>query len=660
MSKRKWSFALVALITFLIGASWLSSAAAIPEPTVTEIATARSVWQLMGDERYAYLIRNKDEKLALKVVNSYLVALDPQRIIFLSQDVEKFQKKPMWALAAMQGRAMAAPLRVHEIFEQRAKERQEWIKGWNPSTSYARGVIWESDRKDAAWPSDTKEQDVLWQKYMDYIHMASDSSDRSREKLIALQSERLNRVASLPRAEVVEAFVNAFAQTVDPHAAYMTPRNAEDMMITLSHSLDGIGAILSDRDGGVFIDEVVPGGPAEKSGKISVGDRVMAISQGDGDWKDVSSMRSQDAVDLIRGKAGTQVIIRLAKAGNASTPEEVSLLRRRIVLTEAGAKEKIIQSNDRKIGWVKLPGFYMDMRQDGMGSASATKDVEQALERLKKSNVDGVVLDLRDNGGGSLTEAVDLVGLFMPPSDVVQILGSDEQITQLKSTRQTPVWSGPLVVLVNNGSASASEIAAGALQDHGRAIIVGEKTFGKGTVQSIIDLDKLWNNPSPVLGQMKMTVAQFFLPSGKSTQLRGVSPDIEIAATLNDVPGEEQYDNAAPAATIPAVKGLSRSALTPQLGRLKEGTLARSSASTQFQVWVKLRQQVHQQASRKGFPLNEQEAAQMKKGDEIWSKSATMQLKELNMDRGAAGVDPVAQVAAGVVSDWIRRDVKGM
>ena len=660
MRKRKWGFAVLAAATFCVGASWLTSVAAVPEPTPSEIAAAQSVWKLMGDERFAYLIRNKDEKLASKVVDAYLVALDPQRIIFLSQDIEKFKKKPMWALAAMQGRAMAAPLRIHEIFEQRAKERQQWVKQWKPSAGYAHGVTWEPNRKDAQWPVSVAMQDALWQKYMDYAYMVSDPSERAPEKLIALQSERLDRVSELSSAEVVEAFVNAFAQTVDPHASYMTPRNAEEMMISLSHSLDGIGAILADRDGGVFVEEVVAGGPAEKSGKVTVGDRIMAISQGQSDWKDVASMRSQDAVDLIRGKAGTVVRIRLAKAGNASAPEEVSLERKRIILTESGAKEKIIQSNGRSIGWIRLPGFYMDMRQDGLGGPSATKDVEQALERLKKQNVDGVVLDLRDNGGGSLNEAVDLVGLFLPPSDVVQILGADERVTQLKSSRKTPVWTGPLAVLVNSGSASASEIAAGALQDHGRAIIVGEKTFGKGTVQSIIDLDKLWNNPSPVLGQMKMTVAQFFLPSGKSTQLRGVSPDIEVAATLNDIEGEGQYDNAAPAATIPAVQGLSPGTWVGQLGQLKEGAKSRSASSASFQTWLNLRQQVHKRAARKGFPLNEQEAAKMKAADEAWSKRAMIELKELGMDREANGVDPVAQVAAGVVSDWAQHDVKKM
>lgn len=660
MMNKKWGLALGAAILVVVGFSWLPRASATPEPTPAEITTARSVWRLLGDERYSYVIRNKDEQFAAKVVDSYLMALDPQRIIFLSEDVEKFKKKPMWALAAMQGRAMAAPLRIHEVFEERAKERREWVLGWKPVATYPKGTMWEPNRKEAAWPKAKEEQDALWQKYMDYAYVVSDEKDRSVEKLSSLQAERLMRVAEMPRPEIVEAFINAYTQAVDPHATYMTPRNAEELVISLSHSLDGIGTILVDRDGGIFVEEVVPGGPAQKSGKVAVGDRVMAISQGEGEWKDVSSMRSRDAVSMIRGKAGSSLRLRLAKAGNASALEEVLLSRQRIVLTEAGAKEKVIESGGKRVGWIRLPGFYMDVRRDGLGSASATKDVEKSLEKLKELKVDGVILDLRDNGGGSLTEAVDLVGLFMPPSDVVQILGADEKVSQLKSTRENPVWDGPLGILVNNGSASASEIAAGALKDHGRAIIIGEKTFGKGTVQSIVDLDELWRNQEPTLGQMKMTVAQFFLPSGESTQLNGVEPDVEVVATLNDIEGEAQYKNATPAAKVPPVKGLSKGVVRGDLKALRAGASVRASSSNAFQSWLLLRKQVHDQADRKGFPLNADEAGKLKASDEAWGKQAQESLKTLHLDRNAKGVDPVAEVAAGVMSDWLIQDVKAM
>lgn len=658
MKKKKLALVFVAATFLFASVSWLSFASANPDPTPHEIAAARSVWQLMGDERFSFIIKNKDEVLAAKVVDSYLNILDPQRIIFLSEDVEKFKRKPMWALAAMQGRALAAPMRIHEIFEERALNRKEWLKGWAPSTNYKTGDVWEASRKEASWPNTLENQNALWQRYMDYTYLVSDSKTQSREKIVELQSERLQRVADLPRPEIIEAFINAYAQSVDPHASYMTPRNAEELMISLTHSLDGIGTILSDRDGGTYINEVVPGGPAAKSGKIAVGDRITAISDNGEEWRDVSSMRSQDVVGLIRGRAGSPIWIRLAKGGNASAVEEISLTRERIVLADAGAKEKIIQISDHSIGWIKLPGFYMDADPNSEGGVSATRDVERSLLKLKEAQVDGVVLDLRDNGGGSLSEAVDLVGLFLPPSDVVQIVGTNGQVTQMKSSQPDPVWTGPLVVLVNSGSASASEIAAGALQDHGRAIIVGEKTFGKGTVQSIIDLDKVWKNQEPVLGQMKMTVAQFFLPSGNSTQLNGVAPDVELEATLNDIEGESQYENAAPAAKIEAVKGLSRGAWSESLGALTEGAKLRASRSSNFQIWLKLREQVQAQSNRKGFPLNSDEASKMRADDEKWGQKAMEDLKSLNMDRNTTGVDPVAEVAAGVVADWIDRGVK--
>lgn len=658
MKKKKLALVFVAATFLCASISWVSFASANPDPSQHEIAAARSVWQLMGDERFSFIIKNKDEVLATKVVNAYLNILDPQRIIFLSEDVEKFQRKPMWALAAMQGRALAAPLRIHEIFEERALNRKEWLKSWTPSTNYKTGDMWEASRKEASWPDTLAAQDAIWQRYMDYTYLVSDTNTQNQEKIVELQSERLQRVADLPRPEIIEAFINAYAQSVDPHASYMTPRNAEELMISLTHSLDGIGTILSDREGGTYISEVVPGGPAAKSGKVAVGDRITAISEDGEGWKDVSSMHYQDVVGLIRGKAGSPIWIRLAKGGNASAVEEVSLTRQRIVIADAGAKEKVIQSSDHAIGWIKLPGFYMDADPNSEGGVSAARDVEKSLIKLKEAQVEGVILDLRDNGGGSLGEAVDLVGLFMPPSDVVQIVGTNGEVTQLKSSQTTPVWTGPLVVLVNTGSASASEIAAGALQDHGRAIIVGEKTFGKGTVQSIINLDEVWKNPEPLLGQMKMTVAQFFLPSGNSTQLNGVAPDIEVEATLNNIEGEAQYENAAPAATIDAVKGLSRGAWSESLGELTEGANLRASRSTNFQVWLKLREQIQAQSNRKGFPLNSAEAIRMKTEDENWSRKAMEDLKTLNMDRNTTGVDPVAEVAAGVVADWIDRDVK--
>lgn len=622
-------------------------------PSANEIVAARTVWRLMGDEEHSYLIRSRDENLARSVAIGYLDMLDPDRMIFLASDVEKFTRKPMWSLAAMQGRAMVAPLKIHQVFQERVEDRQKWLETWTPRTDYPKGAAWRVDREEASWPSTREEQDKAWQRYLDSLHLASESQ-ASPEKIAKDQANRFRRAATLPRAEVIEAFLNSYASSIDPHAAYMLPATAENFAVDINLSLDGIGALLTEKEGDVFIDEIIPNGPAQKSGLVQAGDKILAIGQEKGEWIDARGMRSQDAVNLIRGKSGSTVRLRLAKGGDVTRQQEVSLVRSRVILAESGAKEKIITADGKRFGWIKLPGFYSDFRQDGKGAASATKDVEAALLRLKEARVDGVILDLRDNGGGALGEAVSLVGLFLPPSDVVQILGADEKVVQLKSERKQPVWTGPLAVLVNRGSASASEIAAAALQDHGRALVLGEKTFGKGTVQSVLNLDRMWENDTPTLGEMKMTVAQFFRPSGQSTQLNGVVPDVVIEATLGNREGEERYKNAAPAARIPAVSALPAPRWKSSIPALQAYQKQVASRSDDFQSWLRVRKSVEQFTARQDYPLNADEHRIRKNEEATWKKNAESELKRLGLSGKAEEADPVVKVAAAVSAKWLQ------
>ena len=657
MKKKAIYTVLGAVLT--MGASLLSQANTTPAPeplmpSANEIVAARTVWRLMGDEDHSYLIRSRDENLARSVAISYLDMLDPDRMIFLASDVEKFTRKPMWSLAAMQGRAMVAPLKIHQVFQERVADRQKWLVGWKPRESYPKGATWRVDREDAKWPATPEEQNTVWQHYLDSVLLSSESG-ATPEKIAKEQATRFRRAATLPREEVIEAFLNSYASSIDPHAAYMLPATAENFAVDINLSLDGIGALLTEREGNVFIDEIIPNGPAQKSGQIQSGDQILAIAQESGEWVDARGMRSQDAVNLIRGKSGSTVRLRLAKGGDAKHQQEVSLVRSRVILAESGAKEKIITAGGKTFGWIKLPGFYADFRQDGKGAASATKDVEAALLRLKKAGVDGVILDLRDNGGGALGEAVSLVGLFLPPSDVVQILGADEKVVHLKSERKQPVWTGPLAVLVNRGSASASEIAAAALQDHGRALVLGEKTFGKGTVQSVLNLDKLWENDTPTLGEMKMTVAQFFRPSGQSTQLNGVVPDVMIEATLGNREGEDRYKNAAPAAKIPAVSTLSQPRWKTSIPALQAYQKQVAGSSEDFQAWLRVRKDLERFTSREDYPLNADEHQARKNEEAAWKKKAESELKRLGLSGKSGEADPIVKVAAEVSAKWLDR-----
>lgn len=633
-------------------------------PTNQEVAAARSVWQLTGDHRYSFLMNKRDEKMALETVNRYLDSLDPNHMVFLQSDVDKFRNKPMWALAAVQGRALIAPLKIYEIYLERVQSRKDWMAIWKNFNQYSIKQNWVLDRSESAWPTDQADQNRLWSEYMDYNQLIKNSASLNKEADDKLSNEDekqtvqeeqiqlLNRSAELNRAEVMELFFNAFIQTNDPHGAYLTPRRAEEMAISLSLSLDGIGATLSQKTSGVFIEQIIPGSPADKSGKMTVGDQVLGVAQETGSWTLVSGMRVDQVIEMIRGKAGSSVRLRVARVGKASTPEEVTLRRERIILSEQGVHSQIINQEKEKIGWVKLPVFYSDMRRDGQASLSATQDVEKAIVKLKTEGMNGLILDLRNNGGGALNEAVDLVGLFVKPSDVVQIVDANEKLTKLRSDRKDPIWTGPLVVLVNGNSASASEIAAGALQDQGRAIIIGETTYGKGTVQSIIDLDQLWKNDEPTLGQMKMTVAQFFRPSGVSTQLHGVEPNIQLATTLVEEEGEAHYKNAAAASTIAPVKTLSSNPWKPLLPKLQALANQRANASEAYQEWLRIRKEVNARKDRKTAPLNAKVWEKEALANQKWKQETQKRLETLGLDSKSNLVDPVAQIAAGVITDW--------
>ena len=651
----KNGYATAALLVVAMGVAWQGTANALDDsiqPKQEEIDIANIVWQMMGDQKFAYLMKTRDEKLARAVVDRYLNALDPDHSVFLQSDIAKFRNKPMWSLAAMQGRAIVAPFHIYQIYQHRALLLLAVINSWKPSSEYTASDVWILDHSQDQWPSNEHEQRVVWQRFLDHIYLSGKTTPKAAQKIAATQRAVISRAISLHRSDVLEAFINSYVQSVDPHAAYMTPRSAEDMMITLSLSLDGIGAVLAEKNGSLVVDSVLPSGPAEKSGKIAVGDHILAIAKDGEHWTDTAGMSAYDAVSLIRGKSGSHVALRLAKGNSLLHSEDVNLVRDRIVMSQNGASEKMIDVDGKRIGWLRLPVFYGDWRQDGKAATSSAKDVGAALERLKSAHADGVILDLRDNGGGSLDEAIAVVGLFAPPSDVVQIVEADQKLTEMRSSQTAPVWSGPLFVLVNKASASASEITAGALQDDGRAVIVGEKTFGKGTVQSIIDLDRLADKPRPVMGQIKLSVAQFFLPSGRSTQLSGVVPDLRLPATFGVFDGEDQFKNAAPAASIAPVPGLVNPLWKTCLPLMQKQTSIRAAKSKEFQEWLVIRNEVAARESRKYVPMDPMLNIKQKQSDDAWTKHTKEELRQLGFI-GKQQPDPVVTVAAQAMTDWL-------
>jgi len=357
--------------------------------------------------------------------------------------------------------------------------------------------------------------------------------------------------------------MNAYTMAIDPHTNYLAPRAAEEFDIAMRLSMVGIGAVLADVDEQVTIRELVPGGPAILSEQLKPGDRILGVAQGEaGAMIDVIGWRLDDVVALIRGPADTVVVLDIlpVDAGPDGKHKLVSLGRKTINLEQQAAKASVHSLVDgnvtRRIGVITLPSFYEDVaaRMKGVKDyRSAARDTARLLDGLKKEKVDSVLIDLRNNGGGSLTEAVDLTGLFIDRGPVLQQRNAKGQISVDSDTRAGAAWDGPLAVLINRSSASASEIFAAAIQDYGRGLIIGEPSFGKGTVQSVIDLDQIARNRKPQFGEVKLTVAQFFRINGGTTQLRGVTPDILLPSLVDPESfGESSFDNALPWTQIKA------------------------------------------------------------------------------------------------------------
>jgi carboxyl-terminal processing protease len=417
------------------------------------------------------------------------------------------------------------------------------------------------DREKAAWPKTEGEAQDLWRKRVknDWLRLklAGKEDKAIRETLDKRYENYQSRVRKLNNEDVFQMFMNAYATSIEPHTNYLGPRSAENFDIAMRLSLEGIGAVLQTRDEYTVIREIVPGSPAALSGKLKVGDRILGVAQGDTPtFTDVLGWRIDDVVQLVRGAKGSTVRLDVlpADAGPDGKHLTVSMVRKKISMEEQAAKKQIIEVKEggvnRRVGIISLPTFYQDFEAKRRGDKdfkSATRDVARILGELKKDKVDNVLIDLRNNGGGSLMEAVELTGLFIDKGPVVMQRSAEGRVDVESDTNAGLAWSGPVGVLINRGSASASEIFAAAIQDYGRGLVIGEPSFGKGTVQTLVNLDRFAQGEKARYGELKMTIAQFFRINGGTTQLRGVTPDIKMPVTADlDNFGESSFDNALP------------------------------------------------------------------------------------------------------------------
>ena len=501
----------------------------------------------------------------------------------------------------------------------------------NKGFDFTEHESYQYNRKNAAWPQSENELNDLWRKRVknDWLRLKLTGKDDKaiRDTLNKRYDKMLAGLAKINGDDVFQYFMNAYTTAIDPHTSYFGKRAAEEFDISMKLSLVGIGAVLQEKDEYTIIRELVAGGPALLSGKFKTGDRIVGVGQGkEGNIVDVMGWRLDDTVALIRGTEDSVVLIDTlpAEAGPDGQHKIISLVRKKISLDKQAAKKSVIEvkvgNTTRSIGVISLPGFYQDFAAHQKGDKnfrSATRDVSRLLDELKKENVDSVLMDLRNNGGGSLAEAIELTGLFIDKGPVVQQRDSAGDISVEKDTQAGLAWSGPLGVLINRASASASEIFAAAIQDYGRGVVIGEPSFGKGTVQSVINLDQLVKSKTPEYGELKMTVAQFFRINGGTTQLRGVTPDISFPAQIDSRDfGESSYDNALPWTQIKAADYTPAGDLSAILPLLKAAHDARISKDKDFQYLTEDIAESNLQRKKNLISLNEADRRQERETQE--------------------------------------------
>ena len=571
---------LVAALLLFLGRGGLASqeeAIEVLRPTGDQTELSEGILQRL--QRYHYRDRELDDELSSHLFDRYVDYLDPWRAYFLASDIAELDKYRYTLDDSLRRGDIRPGFEIFNRYRQRELERLDalraLVKNGLEGLSFEESDWLELDRENAAWPQSKHEADELWRKRLKFEvldrKLAGRTMEQIEESLLRMYDNRIHRVKQIESSDVFSAYMNILAQGYDPHTTYFPPRDAENFEIEMSLSLEGIGALLGTEGEYVIVRSIIPGGPAEKSGDIVATDRIVAVGQGDEEEPtDVVGWRLDDVVQMIRGQKGT--VVRLAILSEDRTDlasaRTIRLVRDEIKLEEQAAQKKLIEierdGHTYRIGLIELDAFYMDFQAYRKGDPdyrSSTRDVERILLELKKEKVDGVVLDLRRNGGGSLIEAKELTGLFLGRRPIVQVRNSGGRKEVLKN-ESPAVYEGPLVVLVDRLSASASEIFAAAVQDYGRGVVVGGRTFGKGTVQTIVPVDD---------GQLKLTQATFYRVTGGSTQHRGVVPDIDFPNLYDpERVGESALDEALPWDDIEPLNVLRDEGLSAILPRLVE------------------------------------------------------------------------------------------
>ncbi|GGY90667.1 carboxy terminal-processing peptidase [Shewanella fodinae] len=582
------------LASMLLGNTALAISPTIPVSELPDLhqepqhqVTSKRVAGLFTRSHYHRI--ELDDAFSKKIFDRFLEQLDYRRNVLLQSDVDSLQPYATQFDDMIKTGELEPAYKMFHLVQQRSYERFAYALSLldkdKPMNFDVPGDKYVFDRKDAAWPKTEAELNELWRQRVKYDALSLKLTGKTWPETVDILQKRYNnaikRMKQTNSEDVFQGVMNAFARSIEPHTSYLSPRNAERFEMEMNLSLEGIGAVLQMEDDYTIIKSLVAGGPAALSGKLAVDDKIVGVGQENGEMVDVIGWRLDDVVELIKGPKGSKVTLQVLpkKGGSNAKPFIVTMTRDKIRLEDRAATSKVIVPEQgpyahRKVGVITVPGFYMNL----------SNDVANELQKLQADKVEGIVIDLRGNGGGALTEATLMTGLFIDQGPVVQIRDASGRISENSDNDGKTYYAGPLTLLVDRYSASASEIFAAALQDYGRALIVGESTFGKGTVQQHKGLGRIYDMYDKPIGHVQYTIAKFYRINGGSTQRKGVTPDILFPSALEAGEyGESEEDNALPWDQVPPANYQPLNEITkPLIASLEQRHEQRVKNSVEF------------------------------------------------------------------------------
>lgn len=657
MSGLKKALGIVSLATALLfGRVAFATLTEVPleqlQPDAEQRQTALIITKVV--DRFHYRKVPLDDALAADILDRYLLSLDPNRSFFTAEDIAQFAPYRTDLDDALRRADLQPAFRIFRRFRERVAERTAYAVALLEADKFdfSRDESYRFDREKADWVADGAALNELWRRRIKNDIISLRLAGKAEDKILPTLRKRYegvdHRVRQFNSDDVFQFFINAYTLNIEPHTSYMSPRGSENFDISMRLSLQGIGAVLSSENEYTLVQRTVPGGPAARSGQLHAGDRIVGVAQGaDGEMEDVVGWRLQDVVDRIRGAKGSLVRLNIIskKDGADGLAHEVRLVREEIKLEDQAAQGKVVDDlpglEGRRIGVIDIPAFYRDFRAQSAGDPdfrSTTRDVRRILADLESKGVEGIVIDLRQNGGGALSEATELTGLFIEEGPVVQVRDSEGNVDVESDPDPKEVYTGPLAVLVDRNSASASEIFAGAIQDYKRGLIIGEPTYGKGTVQTLVDLSRFVRSDED-LGRLRLTMAQFFRVNGGSTQHRGVMPDIVFPTARGAAEhGERALEKALPwAAIAPVAHHLDH---IGAVAGLREAHIARISKDPGFRFLREQESEIALAESRNTVSLRED----LRRKE--WREREQERLDSLNRLRAFRGLKPLASLQA--------------